>query len=96
LEEEGIEEIKMYLSDVRGKYAFLYPVIKDICPRAFEPPDYELQTRIIQDDLEKGKAEVRLARKRMRIYYICYHVGTWDLDCETTTIDLLARKVING
>jgi hypothetical protein len=68
LEEEGIEEIKMSFSGVRDRYAFLYPIIRDICPRAFELPDYELQTRIMDDDLEKGKAEVSFFRKMGAIY----------------------------
>jgi DNA-binding MarR family transcriptional regulator len=74
LEEEGIEDIKMYFGNITDQYAFLYPVIKDICPRAFESPDYELQERIIIDEMEKEKAEIKLYNKLGAIYR---HRGRW-------------------
>jgi hypothetical protein len=74
LEEEGIEDIKMYFGNITDQYAFLYPVIKDICPRAFESPDYELQERIIINEMEKEKAEIKLYNKLGAIYR---HRGRW-------------------
>lgn len=73
-EEEGLEDIKMYFGNIIDQYAFLYPVIKDICPRAFEPPDYELQERIVYAEMEKEEAEIKLHKKLGAIYS---HRGRW-------------------
>lgn len=37
--DEGIEELKMDYKDIREKYAFFQPVLKEICPKAFEAND---------------------------------------------------------
>jgi len=37
--DEGIEELKIDYKDIREKYAFFQPVLKEICPKAFEAND---------------------------------------------------------
>ena len=50
-------------SDVLEEYKFLYHAIRMICPLVFEPPNAELQTHIVYDDLVKEHATRELAKK---------------------------------
>jgi hypothetical protein len=47
LENEGIEHLKMWYRRTIDEYPFLKDIIKEICPKAFEPDNQELQSAII-------------------------------------------------
>ena len=62
------EGLKMNNSDVLEEYKFLYHAIRMICPLVFEPPNAELQTHIVYDDLVKEHATRELAKKMGAVY----------------------------
>jgi hypothetical protein len=53
LEEEGVEHFKMLFSKTIEEYPFLHDILKNICPKAFEPDNKELQSTIIKNEEEK-------------------------------------------
>ena len=54
--------LKMENADVLEEYKFLYHAIRMICPLVFEPPNSELQTGIVHDDVVKEDATRKFAK----------------------------------
>jgi DNA-binding PadR family transcriptional regulator len=62
-DDEGIEELKMDFRAIIDKYTFLRDIIGKICPKAFEPPNKELQRLIIQREHSRREAATIFARQ---------------------------------
>jgi hypothetical protein len=52
-ENEGIEHLKMWYRNTIDKYPFLEGIIKEVCPKAFEPDNKELQSAIIHQQMQR-------------------------------------------
>jgi hypothetical protein len=64
-----LEDVKMEFENTISRYSFLDDIVKDICPQILDQPDYELQEKIINDEVEKQKGFVKFANELEIIYH---------------------------
>jgi DNA-binding PadR family transcriptional regulator len=62
-DEEGIEELKMNFDLIIHKYSFLKEILGKICPKAFEPPNIDLQEAITNRENSRQLGFEKLARQ---------------------------------
>jgi hypothetical protein len=62
-DEEGIEELKMNFDLIIQKYSFLREILGKICPKAFEPPNIDLQQAITNRENSRQLGFEKLARQ---------------------------------